>query len=73
PGFALHTDFPGAEELARRLPEGPPAAAFGHPHCPISRSNAQPRRSETGTAHRNRAHTGSIGPATGLVGAAHPL
>lgn len=25
PGFALHTDFPGAEELARRSPTSCPA------------------------------------------------
>ncbi|MEU6064392.1 SpoIIE family protein phosphatase [Streptomyces sp. NPDC047082] len=29
PGFALHTDFPGAEELARRLPEILPSMSVG--------------------------------------------
>ncbi|MFI1733383.1 SpoIIE family protein phosphatase [Streptomyces acidicola] len=29
PGFALHTDFPGAEELARRLPEILPSVSVG--------------------------------------------
>lgn len=29
PGFALHTDFPGAEELARRLPEIMPSMSVG--------------------------------------------
>lgn len=29
PGFALHTDFPGAEELARRLPEILPSTSVG--------------------------------------------
>ncbi|MFE0856577.1 ATP-binding SpoIIE family protein phosphatase [Streptomyces mutabilis] len=29
PGFALHTDFPGADELARRLPEILPSMSVG--------------------------------------------
>ncbi|GHI98219.1 hypothetical protein TPA0906_00850 [Streptomyces olivaceus] len=29
PGFALHTDFPGADELARRLPEILPSTSVG--------------------------------------------
>ncbi|MET8028295.1 ATP-binding SpoIIE family protein phosphatase [Streptomyces avermitilis] len=29
PGFALHTDFPGAEELARQLPEIMPSMSVG--------------------------------------------
>ncbi|MFI8214677.1 SpoIIE family protein phosphatase [Streptomyces sp. NPDC085932] len=29
PGFALHTDFPGAEDLARRLPEILPSMSVG--------------------------------------------
>ncbi|MFF3482775.1 SpoIIE family protein phosphatase [Streptomyces sp. NPDC002701] len=29
PGFALHTDFPGSEELARRLPEILPSMSVG--------------------------------------------
>ncbi|MFF8532770.1 SpoIIE family protein phosphatase [Streptomyces sp. NPDC015532] len=29
PGFALHTDFPGAEELARRLPDILPSMSVG--------------------------------------------
>ncbi|WP_151478651.1 ATP-binding SpoIIE family protein phosphatase [Streptomyces albicerus] len=29
PGFALHTDFPGAEQLARRLPEILPSMSVG--------------------------------------------
>ncbi|MFI6034332.1 SpoIIE family protein phosphatase [Streptomyces sp. NPDC051315] len=29
PGFALHTDFPGAEELARKLPEILPSMSVG--------------------------------------------
>ncbi|MGW0164585.1 SpoIIE family protein phosphatase [Streptomyces sp. NPDC003343] len=29
PGFALHTEFPGAEELARRLPEIMPSMSVG--------------------------------------------
>ncbi|MFF1543341.1 SpoIIE family protein phosphatase [Streptomyces sp. NPDC058291] len=29
PGFALHTDFPGAQELARRLPEILPSMSVG--------------------------------------------
>ncbi|MGW7170324.1 SpoIIE family protein phosphatase [Streptomyces sp. NPDC054884] len=29
PGFAVHTDFPGAEELARRLPEILPSMSVG--------------------------------------------
>ncbi|MFH8238504.1 SpoIIE family protein phosphatase [Streptomyces sp. NPDC018321] len=29
PGFALHTDFPGADELARRLPEIMPSMSVG--------------------------------------------
>ena len=29
PGFALHTDFPGAEDLARRLPEIMPSMSVG--------------------------------------------
>ncbi|MEU0075145.1 hypothetical protein ABZ027_37270, partial [Streptomyces sp. NPDC006332] len=52
---------------------GPPAAAFGHPRCPIACPRPLPRRSETGTPPRERAHTGSIEPATGLVSAAYPL
>ncbi|MGV9350528.1 hypothetical protein ACWDSD_38420, partial [Streptomyces spiralis] len=41
-----------------------------------ARSHALPpqsRRSEAGTRLRNRAHPGSIGPATDLVSTAHPL
>lgn len=29
PAFALHTDFPGADELARRLPEIMPSMSVG--------------------------------------------
>ncbi|MEU7722530.1 ATP-binding SpoIIE family protein phosphatase [Streptomyces tibetensis] len=65
PGFALHTDFPGAEELARRLPEILPSMSvgestrivaqvleLGYPILEFSRNDRVPVTPDWGVARR---------------------
>ncbi|MFF4604827.1 SpoIIE family protein phosphatase [Streptomyces sp. NPDC001339] len=65
PGFALHTDFPGAEELARRLPEILPSMSpqesaqivsqvleLGYPVLEISRQERFPVTPDWGVPRR---------------------
>ncbi|WP_307624280.1 SpoIIE family protein phosphatase [Streptomyces sp. V3I7] len=65
PGFALHTDFPGADELARRLPEILPSMSvddgarivaqvleLGYPVLEFSQSERVPITPDWGVARR---------------------
>ncbi|MEW1778785.1 SpoIIE family protein phosphatase [Streptomyces sp. NPDC086777] len=65
PGFALHTDFPGAEELARRLPEILPSMSvdesarivaqvleLGYPILEFSQNDRVPVTPDWGVARR---------------------
>ncbi|MEU6572446.1 SpoIIE family protein phosphatase [Streptomyces sp. NPDC046805] len=65
PGFALHTDFPGAEELARKLPEILPSMSvddgarivgqvleLGYPVLEFSQSDRVPVTPDWGVARR---------------------
>ncbi|GGJ33120.1 SpoIIE family protein phosphatase [Streptomyces brasiliensis] len=65
PGFALHTDFPGAEELARRLPEILPSMSvdegarivsqvleLGYPVLEFSQNDQVPVTPDWGVARR---------------------
>ncbi|WP_043672454.1 ATP-binding SpoIIE family protein phosphatase [Streptomyces xylophagus] len=65
PGFALHTDFPGAEELARRLPEILPSMSvdesarivaqvleLGYPVLEFSQNERVPVTPDWGVARR---------------------
>ncbi|MEW2614647.1 SpoIIE family protein phosphatase [Streptomyces sp. NPDC047880] len=65
PGFALHTDFPGAEDLARRLPEILPSMSvgesarivtqvleFGYPILEFSQNDRVPVTPDWGVARR---------------------
>ncbi|MFJ8793417.1 SpoIIE family protein phosphatase [Streptomyces sp. NPDC102462] len=65
PGFALHTDFPGADELARRLPEILPSMSvqesarivaqvleLGYPVLEFSQNNRVPVTPDWGVARR---------------------
>ncbi|MFK0280581.1 SpoIIE family protein phosphatase [Streptomyces sp. NPDC090499] len=65
PGFALHTDFPGAEELARRLPEILPSMSvdesarivaqvleLGYPVLEFSQNDRVPVTPDWGVARR---------------------
>ncbi len=80
PGFALHTDFPGAEELARRLPEILPSMSvgesarivaqvleLGYPILEFSQNDRVPVTPDWGRAPARRAHGASRagGPGAG--------
>lgn len=77
PGFALHTNFPGAEELARRLPRDPAQHECRgkrphrrpDPRTGLSRPGVQPERPGAGhprlgraPAHRAQGPPGAGGP-----------
>ncbi|MET8677428.1 SpoIIE family protein phosphatase [Streptomyces sp. NPDC004647] len=85
PGFALHTDFPGADELARRLPEILPSMSvgesgrivsqvleLGYPVLEFSRHDRVPVTPDWGVPRRagRRALPGGTGPAHGADAAA---
>ncbi|MBT2364357.1 SpoIIE family protein phosphatase [Streptomyces sp. ISL-10] len=84
PGFALHTDFPGSDELARRLPEILPSMSvrestrivsqildLGYPVLEFSHHDRVPVTPDWGVPRRARRTTRSR--AAGEVAAGHPV
>ncbi|MEU8348747.1 SpoIIE family protein phosphatase [Streptomyces sp. NPDC048845] len=76
PGFALHTEFPGAEELARRLPEILPSMSvgessrivgqvleLGYPVLEFSRHDRVPVTPDWGVPRRAARRTPAVAPA----------